>query len=130
MNRIDVASTRREQLVDITSRIRQEVRRAGIGEGVCVVYCPHTTAGLTINEHADPAVAGDLIAALRRAVPDDAAWSHREGNAAAHVKAALVGASACVPVVDGDLALGTWQGVFLCEFDGPRTRSVWLRFVA
>ncbi len=130
MKKLTVPSTRREAFVDITSLIRDEVRRSGVEEGICVVTCPHTTAGLTINEHADPAVAADMLVALDRVVTDDAAWTHAEGNSPAHVKASLMGASVTVPIADGDLALGTWQGIFLCEFDGPRPRQVWLRFVA
>jgi secondary thiamine-phosphate synthase enzyme len=130
MKRLDVRSTVREEFIDITPRVREEVRRAGVHEGICVVFCPHTTAGLTVNEHADPAVAADVLSALARIVPDDAAWTHLEGNAPAHVKASLMGSSVQLPIVDGDLALGTWQGLFLCEFDGPRSRRVWLRFVA
>jgi len=130
MKKLTVPSTRREAFVAITSLIRDEVRRSGVEEGICVVTCPHTTAGLTINEHADPAVAADMLVALDRVVTDDAAWTHAEGNSPAHVKASLMGASVTVPIADGDLALGTWQGIFLCEFDGPRPRQVWLRFVA
>jgi secondary thiamine-phosphate synthase enzyme len=129
MKRFDVPSTRREEFIDITPLIREEVRRLAIQEGVCVLYCPHTTAGLTINEHADPSVAADILAALVRVVPDDVAWRHLEGNSPAHVKASLMGASVQLLISDGDLALGTWQGVFLCEFDGPRAREVWVRFV-
>ncbi len=130
MKRLDVRSTVREEFIDITPRVREEVRRSGVHEGLCVVFCPHTTAGLTVNEHADPAVAADVLSALARIVPDDVAWTHLEGNAPAHVKASLMGSSVQLPIVDGDLALGTWQGLFLCEFDGPRSRRVWLRFVA
>jgi secondary thiamine-phosphate synthase enzyme len=128
MKRINVPSTRREELIDITSLVRQEVERAGVSEGRCTVYCPHTTAGVTINEHADPSVATDVLSALDRLVPDDGAWAHLEGNSPAHVKASLMGASVQVLIEDGALKLGTWQGVFLCEFDGPRTREVWLGF--
>jgi secondary thiamine-phosphate synthase enzyme len=129
MKRFDVPSTRREEFIDITPLVREEVRRSAIQEGLCVLYCPHTTAGLTINEHADPSVAADMLAALDRLVSDDVAWRHLEGNSPAHVKASLMGASVQLLISDGDLALGTWQGVFLCEFDGPRAREVWLRFV-
>ena len=130
MKRLDVRTAKHEEFVDITSRVREEVHRSGVQQGLCVVFCPHTTAGLTINEGADPAVAADLLTALERLVPDDGRWTHLEGNAAAHVKTSLMGASVQLPVVDGDLALGTWQAVFLCEFDGPRARHLWLRFVA
>jgi secondary thiamine-phosphate synthase enzyme len=130
MKRLNVFSTRREEFIEITSLVRQEVERAGIQEGLCAVYCPHTTAGLTINERADPSVATDMLAALDRLVPDDGPWMHLEGNSAAHIKTSLMGASVQVPIADGNLVLGTWQGIFVCEFDGPRTRSVWLRFVS
>jgi secondary thiamine-phosphate synthase enzyme len=128
MRRVSVSSTRREELIDITSLVREEVERAGVSEGCCTVYCPHTTAGLTVNEHADPAVAADVLTALGRLVPEDGRWTHLEGNSPAHVKASLMGASVQLLISNGDLALGTWQGVFLCEFDGPRTREVWLSF--
>jgi len=131
MNRLSVRTTRREEFIDITGLVRDELSRAGSGrDGLCVAYCPHTTAGLTINEGADPAVAADLLVGLDRLVAGDVAWKHLEGNSPAHLKAALVGTSVQVVIVDGDLALGTWQRVFLCEFDGPRTREVWLRFAA
>ena len=128
MRRVSVPSTRREELIDITSLVREEVERAGVSEGCCTVYCPHTTAGLTVNEHADPAVAADVLTALGRLVPEDGRWTHLEGNSPAHVKASLMGASVQLLISNGDLALGTWQGIFLCEFDGPRTREVWLSF--
>lgn len=130
MKRFDVPSTRREEFIDVTPLVREEVRRSAIQEGLCVLYCPHTTAGLTINEHADPSVATDILTALGQLVSDDEAWTHIEGNSPAHVKASLIGQSVQLLISDGDLALGTWQGVFLCEFDGPRTREVWLSFVA
>jgi secondary thiamine-phosphate synthase enzyme len=129
MRAFNVSSGRREELIDITSRVRDEARRSGIGEGVCLVFCPHTTAGVTINECADPSVAADVVVALDRLVSDDGGWAHVEGNAPAHVKASLVGSSVQLPIHEGDLALGAWQGVFLCEFDGPRTRQVWLQIL-
>jgi secondary thiamine-phosphate synthase enzyme len=98
----------------------------GVGDGVVMVFAPHTTAGITINENADPDVMADVREALERAVPWRANYRHGEGNAAAHVKASLVGSSALVPVESGRLRLGTWQGIYLCEFDGPRTRQVWI----
>lgn len=98
---------------------------SGLREGMCHVYCPHTTAGLTINENADPDVRHDMLLALEKVVPsDDASYRHAEGNSAAHVKASLMGFTVSLPIVDGRLALGTWQGVYLCEFDGPRQRHV------
>jgi len=130
MKRFAVSTSRQVELVDITARLREEIQRAGLESGLCVVHCPHTTAGLTINEHADPSVADDLVAALDRLVPEEGPWTHREGNAPAHIKASLMGASVRILIDRGEPALGTWQGVFLCEFDGPRSREVWLRFVA
>src|SRR5512133_1728254 len=122
--RFEVRTTAREQMVDITEHVRGAVSRAGIGSGRALVFCPHTTAGVTINEAADPDVATDILAGLTRLVPSDGPWRHAEGNADAHIKATIVGSSVEVPVAEGRLVLGTWQGVFFCEFDGPRTRSV------
>ena len=121
-----LSTHRRAQMVDITASVQQAAAASGIQEGVCHVFVPHTTAGITINERADPDVASDILAGLQRAVPWDAAYSHTEGNAGAHIKASLVGSSVTVPLQRGGLALGTWQGVFFCEFDGPRTRRVWV----
>jgi len=119
----EVQTPDRCALVDISDRVAAAV--AGVrGEAVAVVFVPHTTAGVTINENADPSVRRDLDQALTRLAPRDAGYSHLEGNADAHVKASLVGSSACVPVKDGRLLLGTWQGVYLAEFDGPRRRRV------
>lgn len=125
--RLQVDTTARAQMVDITDRVREVVRASGIGSGLCLVFCPHTTAGVTVNENADPDVRHDLLLALENAVPAEAAagrYRHGEGNSDAHVKASLVGSSQLLPVEGGALVLGTWQGVFLCEFDGPRRRAV------
>lgn len=113
-----------EALVDITGRVEEAVRETGVEAGLCVVAVPHTTAGITINENADPAVRRDLLMALSRVVPDSLPYTHGEGNSPAHVKASLVGSSAVILIADGRLRLGTWQGIFLCEFDGPRERRV------
>jgi secondary thiamine-phosphate synthase enzyme len=122
---IRLRTERRSQLVDITSQVREAVR--GEQGSAVLIYVPHTTAGVTINEHADPAVARDLEAALERIVEDGWGWQHIEAgeeNAPSHVRASLVGPSVVVPLRgDGSLALGTWQGIFFCEFDGPRERS-------
>jgi secondary thiamine-phosphate synthase enzyme len=123
-----VQTERRSQLVDITERVRDAVADLD-GASAVLVYVPHTTAGVTINEHADPAVARDFEAALERIVSEDWPWQHveeGEENAPTHIRAAFMGSDALVPVQDGRLALGTWQGIFLCEFDGPRTRSVYV----
>lgn len=111
-------------MVAITSEVERVVRESGVRTGVCVVFVPHTTAGVTINENADPDVVRDMDAALEKAIPWRANYAHSEGNAAAHVKASLMGSSVNVPVEEGRLVLGTWQGIYFCEFDGPRERRV------
>ena len=125
---IDVPTAERIQLVEITGAVAAELARAGVEDGTCHVYMPHTTAGLTINENADPDVARDILAGLARLVPATGDYRHAEGNSDAHLKASLVGSSVTVPVVDGRLALGTWQGIYFCEFDGPRRRHVLVGF--
>jgi secondary thiamine-phosphate synthase enzyme len=128
--RLDVQTESAVELREITVRVEERVAASGIATGLCYVFIPHTTAGVTINENADPAVQRDMIHALERAVPrHDPAYRHAEGNSAAHVKASLMGFSAVVPVVGGRLELGTWQGIYLCEFDGPRRRQVLLTVV-
>ena len=124
MHQFEVKTLSRECLVDITSRIQQAVAESGLQNGVCTVYVPHTTAGVTINENADPDVCRDLIEFLGELVPQGWRFRHGEGNSDAHIKASLMGASAQVPVEGGRLTLGTWQGIFFAEFDGPRTRRV------
>lgn len=120
----DVATRRRAQLVDITERVAEAVRKSGVAEGACHIYVPHTTAGVTINEGADPDVARDIEVRLEAIVPEDAGYAHAEGNADSHIKTALIGPSCTAPVRGGKLSLGTWQAIFLCEWDGPRTRRV------
>jgi len=117
----------RTDFVDITGMVKEFVAEEGISDGVCFVYVPHTTAGVTINENADPSVPEDVIGVLERLVPWEAGYRHTEGNSAAHVKASLMGSSVAIPVDNGRLMLGTWQGVFFCDFDGPRTRKVILK---
>jgi secondary thiamine-phosphate synthase enzyme len=121
---LSVRTTAREELVDITDRVEAAVRELGLREATTCVYVPHTTAGVTINEGADPAVRRDLLTALARIVPEDQPFEHDEGNSPAHIKTTLVGSAVLVPVHGGALGLGTWQRVFLCEFDGPRSRRV------
>ena len=120
----DVQTTRRAQMVNITERVAEAVERSGVEQGTCHVFIPHTTAGVTINEGADPDVAADVESHLAELVPKEAAFEHEEGNSDAHIKTVLVGPSCLAPVRGGKLALGTWQAVFLCEWDGPRTRRV------
>jgi len=122
MTTITVKTASRTELIDITSEIQRAVSSSRIQEGWCMVYVPHTTAGVTINENADPDVRDDIEISLDKLVPWNAAYSHSEGNSAAHIKATLVGFSVQIPVENGRLSLGTWQGIYFCEFDGPRTR--------
>jgi len=122
-----VKTRNRSELVDITDEVSRVVREARIGEGICCLYVPHTTAGVTINESADPSVRTDVTTTLSGLVPQGAGYRHTEGNADAHVKAAIVGSSEALLVTGGRLLLGTWQGIFFCEFDGPRTRRIHVR---
>ena len=127
MKELRISTARRTQLVDITRDVRDAVE--GSGGSAVLVYVPHTTAGVTINEHADPAVARDFEAALERMVGEDWGWQHieeGEENAPSHIRASLMGPQVLVPLKDGRLALGTWQGIFFCELDGPRDRSVFV----
>lgn len=127
MKEFTVKTNKHAELVEITEKVQRAVEESGVKEGVCVVFVPHTTAGITINENADPDVAADMIYALDKAVPwEDAHYRHGEGNTAAHVKSSMMGHSVQVFVRDGRLQFGTWQGIFLCEFDGPRARKVWI----
>ena len=131
MHELKVKTERHTQLVDITAQVRDAV--AGAGGAAVLVYVPHTTAGVTINEHADPMVARDFEMALEQIVPEGWGWQHLEEgeeNAPSHPRASLMGPQVLIPLRDGELALGTWQGVFLCEFDGPRTRSVYVSVLA
>ena len=120
---------RRTQLVDVTQSVQHAVTRAGVASGVCYIYVPHTTAGVVINEHADPDVASDLEGVFDRLVPRSGPYRHGEGNSDSHAKGATTGASQIVFVEEGKLALGRWQGVFFCEFDGPRERKMWVKVV-
>jgi secondary thiamine-phosphate synthase enzyme len=125
--RLEVETQARAELVEVTDRVRAALRASGLREGIAVVYCPHTTAGVTIQENADPDVPRDVLLALENAVPVAAAagrYRNAEGNSDAHVKASLVGSSVTVIVDGGRPVLGTWQGIFLCEFDGPRRRTL------
>ncbi len=126
---INVRSKSRNELVDITEMVQEEVKAAGITKGVCYLYVPHTTAGIAINEGADPSVQRDIINALNRLVPHEMNYSHREGNADAHIKAAIIGSSSNVIIEEGKLLLGTWQSIFFCEFDGPRHRRIAIKFI-
>ncbi len=123
MQTISVKTTGHSQAVEITGQVQEAVRESGVRQGWCEIFVPHTTAGVIVNESADPTVMEDLLAALDRMVPWQADYRHLEGNSAAHIKSVLVGSSVRLPVKDGRLVLGTWQGVFFMEFDGPRNRK-------
>lgn len=127
MEKISVSTKKRNEFVEITSKIEEIVRKIDIENGVCFIYVPHTTCGLTINENADPSVKKDIMDKLEQLVPENDRYSHMEGNSDAHIKSSILGHSLTVFVENGSLQLGTWQGIFLCEFDGPRTRQVWLK---
>ncbi|MDA8088550.1 MAG: secondary thiamine-phosphate synthase enzyme YjbQ [Nitrospiraceae bacterium] len=126
---LNVRSRQRNEFIDITGDVEQALKESGVSEGICYIYVPHTTAGVTINEGADPAVARDVINNFSRLVPHDLGYSHREGNADAHIKSSMTGVSLHVPVEDGKLTLGTWQSIYFCEFDGPRHRRCVVKII-
>jgi secondary thiamine-phosphate synthase enzyme len=125
-----VKTQAKTELIDITAKIAQLVQKSGVEEGLCLVYVPHTTAAVTINESADPSVKSDILMVLNRIVPWEADYRHMEGNSPAHVKSTLVGPSELIAIENRSLVLGTWQGIFFCEFDGPRNRKVHVRVTA
>jgi secondary thiamine-phosphate synthase enzyme len=125
--RLEFQTRKRSEMIDITAPVQEEVARSNVKSGLCVVWVPHTTAGITVNENADPSVRRDILATLERLVPTEGDFRHSEGNSDGHVKSTLCGRDVTLIVEDGALVLGTWQGVFLCEFDGPRRRSVLVR---
>ncbi len=124
---LQVKTSSRTDMTDITPMVQEEVSNRGVQDGICIVYVPHTTAGITINEGADPAVCQDIMAKLNEMVPRDAGYRHREGNSDSHIKASLMGSSVSLLVEKGRLVLGTWQKVYFCEFDGPRSRKVYVK---
>ena len=127
---ISLKTTGRTQFVDITRQVESIVLQSGVTKGICVIYVPHTTAGVTINENADPSVKKDIKNMLDKLIPwRESFYEHAEGNSAAHIKSSLVGCSQTVIIQDGRLLLGTWQGIYFCEFDGPRTRKVYVKII-
>jgi len=122
-------SAQREDFYNITSQVRETVSKSGVTDGIAVVYCPHTTAGITINENADPDVVYDLLLGLRKAFPVHAGFTHGEGNSVAHLKASAVGSSATIIIENGKLVLGTWQGIYFTEFDPPRNRKFYVKIM-
>lgn len=130
MTEFQVKTSARNQFAEITDRVREVVAASGVTSGFCVVYCPHTTAAITVNENADPDVVHDMLLYLNRTIPkDQPGFRHGEGNSDSHIKASLVGPSVTLVVDGGDIVLGRWQGVYFCEFDGPRTRTVVVQVV-
>lgn len=127
---LNVKSSKRKEFIDITAQVQQEIADSGINEGICCLYVPHTTAGVTINEGADPSVQSDIQYVLKELVPKEMEFRHAEGNSDAHVKSTVVGASITVPVSEGKMILGTWQAVFFAEFDGPRHRRIALKLLS
>ena len=130
MYRISIKTRAKVEFQDITHEIQEVITSSGIENGTCLIFVPHTTAGITINEHADPSVVADIAAQLDNIVPQHAKYRHLEGNAPAHIKASLIGSSQTVFVEGSKLVLGTWQGIFLCEFDGPRNRGVMVKIMS
>ena len=128
--KLTVETAEHTQMINITGRIGRAVTDSGVRSGLCTVFVPHTTAGVTINENADPDVVRDITAELDKIVPWDDGYRHSEGNSAAHLKASMIGFSEQIIIEDGRLLLGIWQGVYFCEFDGPRTRNVYLKITA
>jgi len=129
LKKIAVQTNTQTQIIDITAQIQKVVRESGISEGLCCVFIPHTTAGVTINENADPSVKHDIIMELNKVIPLNDHYRHLEGNSAAHIKASIIGSSVNVPVENNNLLLGTWQGICFCEFDGPRQRKFYVKIV-
>ena len=126
---LQIKTSRHSEFVNITGEVASVISSAGMKSGICVVYVPHTTCGITINEAADPAVKSDMLMELGKIVPLNDGYKHFEGNSAAHIKSSLMGLSVTIPVNGGKMTLGTWQGIYLCEFDGPRQRKVYINLV-
>lgn len=129
LKEITIKTNTQTQILDITSQVQNAVGESGIAEGLCCVFVPHTTAGVTINENADPSVKQDIVMELNKAIPFDDNYSHLEGNSAAHIKASIIGSSVNIPVKHNNLLLGTWQGICFCEFDGPRQRHFYVKII-
>jgi secondary thiamine-phosphate synthase enzyme len=126
---VQVKSSRRTDFIDITHSVQEVIQKSGVGEGICHLFIPHTTAAVTINENADPSVTRDILMMLNKLIPSEDDYRHLEGNSPAHIKSSLLGCSETVLVESGKLVLGTWQGIFFCEFDGPRSRKVYVKVV-
>ncbi|MCM8772966.1 MAG: secondary thiamine-phosphate synthase enzyme YjbQ [Candidatus Omnitrophica bacterium] len=129
MERISVVTKKRTDFVEITEQIEEIIKRHNVKNGICFLFVPHTTCGLTINENADPSVRRDIMEKLEELIPENDNYSHTEGNADSHIKSTITGHSLTIFIENGVLQLGTWQGIYLCEFDGPRTRQVWIKII-
>ncbi|MCP2519184.1 secondary thiamine-phosphate synthase enzyme YjbQ [SCandidatus Aminicenantes bacterium Aminicenantia_JdfR_composite] len=129
MKVIEVKTHDREEFIDITSAVENVVKESGKKDGICFIYVPHTTAGITINENADPSVKRDILMAINKLIPYTWEYQHSEGNSPAHIKSSIIGQSVSLIIENGRLVLGTWQGIFFCEFDGPRTRKVYVKIL-
>lgn len=127
--RYKIQTTKPQQFIDITDKVVEEVKKSSVREGIAIIYVPHTTAGVTINENADPDVVRDMLSALDKTYPVHGEYLHIEGNSHAHIKASLMGSSCTVIIQDGKLLLGTWQGIYFCEFDGPRNREFYVKII-
>ena len=130
VEQIEIRSHHREELIDVTGQVQKYVEKVGLRDGIVILYVPHTTAAVTINENADPDVARDILYKLQKEIPQRDGYHHGEGNSDAHVKSSIIGASIQIIVADGRLLLGTWQGIYFCEFDGPRTRRLQLKAIS
>ncbi|WP_456406909.1 secondary thiamine-phosphate synthase enzyme YjbQ [Caldithrix abyssi] len=129
MVKLDIRSTSRTEMIDITHQIQKAVTDSGLQNGLAVIFVPHTTAAVTINENADPTVQRDILYEINKVIPFEDGYHHFEGNSAAHIKSSLFGSSQTIIVENGQLQLGTWQGIYFCEFDGPRNRKIWIQLV-
>jgi secondary thiamine-phosphate synthase enzyme len=130
MQTFQVRTSSQTEFIDITRSVQEAVKKTGVEDGICIIFIPHTTAAVTINENADPSVVQDIVMELNKIVPFKDQYRHLEGNSPAHIKASLVGCSQIVFVESGKLVLGTWQGIFFCEFDGPRSRQVHIKVIS
>lgn len=129
MEHISIRTSQRNQLVNITSQVQEAVRESGVEDGLVCVFCPHTTAAITINENADPDVVSDILGYMSKLIPRNSGFDHVEGNSDSHIKSSLVAPSLTVIIEGGRLQLGTWQGIYFAEFDGPRTRRIWVKII-
>ena len=129
MDKISIHTSKRTEFIDIASKVEKIVKDSKVKDGLCIVFCPHTTAALTINENADPSVQKDIIKHLEELVPAGKSYAHSEGNSDAHIKSSLLGISLNIIIENGGLILGTWQGIYFCEFDGPRSRGIWVNII-